>query len=591
MNAPHVAEASRDYLTQLAPPLVRHFDLLASAPQGVARLRELILSLAVRGKLVPQDPADEPASVLLERIRAEKDKLIAEGKIKKGKPLAAIPDDEKPFELMAGWSWVTFGGYCSAFNTGPFGSMVHKDDYVAGGIPFINPSHMVGGWIVPDLDVAVSPAMASNLSSYRLSEGDVVLARRGEVGRYALVTAAEDGWLCGTGSFFAKFHPDCNRAFLGLLLKDPTLREHLQSESVGSTMTNLNQRILLETVLGIPPAAEQARIVAKVEELMVLCDLLEEKGRLEAEQHRRLVATLFDSLTSAESAHELAESWQRIAAHFDLLLDRPEAVDALEQTVLQLAVRGLLVPQDPADEPASRLLERIRREKDRLIAAGKIKRDKSLASINEDETPFELPNGWGWGRLGEVTDISSGVTLGRKTPLKSPVSLPYLRVANVQRWKLVLQDVKEVVIDAFELERFQLRTGDLLMTEGGDWDKVGRTCIWRNELPTCLHQNHVFKVRRVFDEWQPLWAELYLNSTYARAYFASSAKQTTNLASINMTQLKSCVFPIPPLTEQARIIARVEELRRLCADLRAWLSHRKDIQRALSAALVEQVAA
>jgi type I restriction enzyme S subunit len=149
--------------------------------------------------------------------------------------------------------------------------------------------------------------------------------------------------------------------------------------------------------------------------------------------------------------------------------------------------------------------------------------------------------------------------------------LPYLRVANVQRWKLKLGSMKEVIIDERELDRFQICSGDLLITEGGDWDKVGRTAIWRDQLPTCLHQNHVFKVRGVMDEWCPEWAELYLNSDIARSYFAASAKQTTNLASINMTELKNCVFPLPPRLEQERIAKRFETLWDMCSDLRTKL--------------------
>ncbi len=176
---------------------------------------------------------------------------------------------------------------------------------------------------------------------------------------------------------------------------------------------------------------------------MRLCDALEAKGQLEAAQHAQLVTTLLGTLTESDTPAQLAENWQRLATHFDLLLDRPEAVDALEQTILQLAVRGLLVPQDPTDEPASELLKKIRLEKDRLILEGKIKRDKPLAAIAEEEQPFALPQGWEWVRFGEIVLISSGVTLGRKTAIPVPISLPYLRVANVQRWHLNLTSIKE----------------------------------------------------------------------------------------------------------------------------------------------------
>ena len=267
--------------------LLSNLNLLATAPGGVARLRELILTLAVQGKLVPQDPADEPASVLLRKIRAEKDRLIAEGKIKKDKPLAEIAEEEKPFELPVGWEWVRFGEYFFELCTGPFGSVIHKEDYVEGGVPLINPSHMIGGRISHDPSVSVSLEMSIQLRAYRLSPGDVVLARRGEVGRYALVTEAQDGWLCGTGSFFVKLHDSCNREFFGLVLEDPDLRRHLQGESVGSTMVNLNQRILVETPMALPPLAEQSRIVTRVTQLRRLCfELRQRLAEREAVQAR-----------------------------------------------------------------------------------------------------------------------------------------------------------------------------------------------------------------------------------------------------------------------------------------------------------------
>ena len=225
--------------------------------------------------------------------------------------------------------------------------------------------------------------------------------------------------------------------------------------------------------------------------------------------------------------------------------------------MLQLAVRGLLVPQDASEGTGDDLLERLVRA---ARTSGKRVRTE-LLPLTQEDGPFIIPPAWAWTRFGEVADVSGGVTLGRKGALAQPVTLPYLRVANVQRGKLNLSaEVKTVAVDTAELPRFQLKFGDLLITEGGDWDKVGRTCIWREEIATCLHQNHVFKARGHTSEWLPAWGELYLNSADARVYFAASAKQTTNLASINMTELRNCMFPLPPVAEQNRILARVEEL-------------------------------
>ena len=563
--------------------LLSNLNLLATAPNGVARLRELILTLAVQGKLVPQDPKDEPARALLKKIRAEKDRQISAGKIKRDKPLAGIAEDEKPFALPQGWEWSNLAtvGVINPRNDA-------SDEAIAS---FVE---------MRSIPAAFSAAHTTESRPWRDIKSGFTQFAEGDVGVAKITPCFENGKSTvfenlsnGIGAGTTELHivrplGGIAPRYVLLFLKTPAFLMNGESVMTGSAGQKRMPRTYFEsTPFPLPPLAEQSHIVTRVEELMHLCDALEAKGQLEAKQHAQLVSTLLGTLTESETPEELADNWQRIATHFDLLLDRPEAVDALEQTILQLAVRGLLVPQDPQDEPASELLKRIRAEKDRLIAEGKVKRDKLLAEIATDDRPFEAPIGWQWVRLGDVVLISSGVTLGRKTAIPSPVSLPYVRVANVQRWHLNLSSMKEVVIDNTELERFKLASGDLLITEGGDWDKVGRTSIWRDELPTCLHQNHVFKARGTSTDWNPVWAELFLNSSIARNYFASSAKQTTNLASINMTQLKDCVFPVPPVSEQSRIVTRVTQLRRMCAELRQRLTAASERQSQLAQCLVE----
>jgi type I restriction enzyme S subunit len=575
-------EPSAKYLVNLQPPLVRHFDLIAQAPGGVARLRELILTLAVQGKLVPQDPSDEPASELLKKIRAEKDRLIAEGKIKRDKPLAEIADEEKPFELPEGWIWTSLAavGIINPRNDA-------ADETVAS---FVQMS---------SIPVQFSEAHAEELRPWNAIKSGFTHFAEGDVGVAKITPCFENGKSTvfrnlsnGIGAGTTELHivrplGGIDPRYVLLFLKTPTFLKEGEAVMTGSAGQKRLPRSYFENKpFSLPPLIEQSRIVTRVEELMQLCDALEASGQLEAQQHAQLVNTLLGTLTQSETPEALADNWQRIATHFDVLLDRPEAVDALEQTILQLAVRGLLVPQDPTDEPASVLLQKIRTEKDHLIAQGKIKRDKPLPPITDEEKPFELPQGWALARFGDLAQISSGVTLGRKTPISKPLLLPYLRVANVQRWTLKLESMKEVIIDEKELDRFQICSGDLLITEGGDWDKVGRTAIWQDQLPTCLHQNHVFKARGVTAEWCPAWAELYLNSDIARSYFAASAKQTTNLASINMTELKNCVFPLPTSFEQSRIITRVNELRSLCSSLRNHLASGQAVKLSLADALI-----
>lgn len=400
--------------------LLSNLDVLATAPGGVARLRELILTLAVQGKLVPQDPADEPASVLLKKIRTEKDRLIAEGKIRRDKPLAEIAEEEKPFGLPQGWEWVRLNALLQKIGAGstPLGG---REIYVSSGVKFLRSQNVWNDGLRLDGVAYIRPETHAKMAGTVVAANDLLFNITGaSIGRCAVVPSDFDEANVSQHVTIVRTVLPALNAFLHKVLVSRHVQQAVMDVQVGVSREGLSIAKLGHFLIPVPPLAEQSRIVTRVEELMRLCDALEAKGRLEAAQHAQLVSTLLGQLTASTTPEKLQESWQRVAQHFDLLLDRPAAVDALEQTILQLAVRGLLVPQDPSDEPASVLLQKIRLEKDRLIAEGKIKRDKPLAPIAKDETPFEVPVGWEWARLGEIVLISSGVTLGRKTSIPSP---------------------------------------------------------------------------------------------------------------------------------------------------------------------------
>ncbi len=565
--------------------LLSNLDVLATAPGGVARLRDLILTLAVQGKLVPQDPADEPASELLKKIRAEKDRLIAAGEIKRDKALAEIAEEEKPFELPVGWEWSRCAHYFLELCTGPFGSVIHQQDYVLDGVPLINPSHMICGRIVHDPRVTLKSEDAGRLSAYALSAGDLVLARRGEVGRYALVTEQEQGWLCGTGSFFIRLHPLCNREYLGFVFTDSGFRKHLQGESVGTTMTNLNQGILLDALISLPPLAEQSRIVTRVEELMRLCDALEAKGQLEAAQHAQLVSTLLGTLTASSTPDELADNWQRVAQHFDLLLDRPAAVDALEQTILQLAVRGLLVPQDPSDEPASQLIERIqssRRTKRRVLAP-------SVDLI--ESAGIELPMGWAWAVIDQLSaDIEYAITdgpFGANLKTEHYIAASGYRVVRLQNigyGEFRAEHHAYIEKERFEkLKKHQVYADDLLVA--GLVDESIRCCSVPESLGPAIVKADCYRFA-VHEALRSDYVNLYLGSKIAHE-FAAVHHHGLTLTRIGLGNFRTIPVPLPPLAEQSRIVTRVESLRRLCADLRQRLAARQVVQTQLANALVD----
>ncbi len=243
------------------------------------KLRQQILQEAIEGKLSQdwraENPNAEPAGKLLKRIQAEKQQLIKDKKIKNQKPLPAISEAEKPFELPEGWAWCRLGDLLNKFSTGPFGSMLHKSDYVPGGIPLVNPTNIVNGAIIPNRKMMIDQRTKKRLSKYILKVGEFIIARRGDLSKCAVIGKQEDGWLCGTGSFFIEPSKNISKEFFMKTYRSCFFQKQLADTSVGSTMANLNQKILNESLFPLPPLAEQKAIVAKVEKLLSLCDQLQ----------------------------------------------------------------------------------------------------------------------------------------------------------------------------------------------------------------------------------------------------------------------------------------------------------------------------
>jgi type I restriction enzyme S subunit len=537
--------------------LLSNLDLLATAPGGVARLRELILTLAVQGKLVAQDPNDEPASELLKKIRAEKDRLIAEGKIKRDKPLVVIAEDEKPFELPVGWEWVRLGTLTNIST----GKLDANAAVVDGQYPFFTCSN-------------------TPLSIDRFSfDCSAIL-------------------LAGNGDFNLKHYTGKFDAYQRTYVIEPILLDlrflyftlskyigELTKNQRGSAIPYLKLGDITNPAIPIPPTAEQSRIVTRVEELMRLCDALEAKGQLETTQHAQLVNTLLATLTESETPAQLADNWHRIATHFDLLLDRPAAIHALEQTILQLAVRGLLVPQDPQDEPASELLKKIRAEKDKLIAEGKIKRDKPLPPIAEDEQPFGLPPGWEWVPIETLADVGTGTTPSRDNiAFFSGGSIPWVTSGETGKPFIAetAQYVTELALSQTSLTVYPV--GTLIVAMYGQGKTRGQVSELQIEATTNQACAAIVLVEP--SSAHRSFVKLVFEKSYDEIRELSAGGAQPNL---NVGKIKSTLIPLPPLAEQSRIVTRVAQLRRLCADLRQRLAASQSTQAHLAEALVDTV--
>lgn len=571
-----VNDRSAKYLRVLPPKLVQHFEQIATAPGSVALLRELILALAVQGKLVRQDSHEESANGTLERSRAEMRERMQEGKAKREKPSAVIVDEELPFSLPCGWQW------CRLTDTGEYvnGLAFKASDFLPCGLPVIRIQNLSGRSSEFNRVDGVFPA------SVLVRAGDILVSWSATLD--AFIWRGESGVL-NQHIFRVEPSPAVDKGFLYWLLKWAIRDLAASDHAHGLVMSHINRGPFLSKPIGLPPLAEQSRIVARIEELMRLCDALESKGQLEAAQHAQLVQTLLGALTTSNSPKELADNWQRVATHFDLLFDRPEAIDALEQTIQQLAVRGLLVAQDPHDEPARELLKKIRAEKDRLIAEGVIKPDKLLPSTTLLDKPFVVPENWEWCRLVDVA--LRGPTNGLSPrPTDTPTDVRCLSLSATTQGFFRPECFKYVEIQAAEAEPFRLERGDLLIQRGNSLDYVGIAALYDGPDGAYIFPDLMMRLR-LSHLVEAAYVHMALVCNEGRDYFKRNATGTQGtMPKVNQATVGGAPLPLPPAAEMLRIVARVASLRSLCADLRQRLVARQSTQAHLAEALIDEVA-
>ncbi|HCN6213450.1 restriction endonuclease subunit S [Escherichia coli] len=502
---------------------------------GIKKLRELILELAVRGKLVPQDPNDEPASELLKRIAAEKAELVKQGKIKKQKPLPEISEEEKPFELPEGWEWVTLATVGEIVGGG-----TPKSDnpqfWAKNGIKWITPADLYGlkGKYITSGARDISPAGLSNSSARLMPKGSVLFSSRAPIG-YVAIADAELSTNQGFKSCVPYIKESAEYIYYFLLAS----AKKIDAEASGTTFKEVSGAIVSKILLPLPPLSEQLKIVSRANELMSLCDQLEQQSLTSLDAHQQLAETLLGTLTDSQNAEELAENWARISEHFDTLFTTEASVDALKQTILQLAVMGKLVPQDPNDEPASELLKRIAQEKAQLVKEGKIKKQKPLPPISDEEKPFELPDGWEWCRL---NDLFSFITDGdHQAPPKSDTGIPFLVIGNLNKGIVSFDECKYVPIDYYERLDWSRKPcqGDVLYTVTGSY---GIPIIVDNNEPFCV-QRHVAILKSCSNTPITYLRYLFL-SKYSYAY---AEKIATGIAqkTVPLTGLRLMPIPVP----------------------------------------------
>jgi len=322
---------------------------------------------------------------------------------------------------------------------------------------------------------------------------------------------------------------------------------------------------------------------------MALCDRLEARQADADSAHAQLVQALLSSLTQANDAEDFSQSWQRLSEHFHTLFTTESSIDALKQTLLQLAVMGKLVPQDPSDEPARELLKSIRLERQAAIF-GRNKLEKLSSSDTEDELSFRLPSQWSLARLGEL--VISGPSNGN-SPKPVSVETPYrcLTLSATTRGTFNNQCYKFVDIDADTASKYFLKEGDLLIQRANSIDYVGVSAVYNGPDDQFIFPDLMMRLR-VSQYLNLPFIHAYLSSITGRAYFRSHASGTQgNMPKINQGTVVNAPIPIPPLAEQHRIVAKIDQLMALCDQLKARLNQARQVHEHLASALVEQAVA
>ncbi|WP_144357718.1 restriction endonuclease subunit S [Shewanella xiamenensis] len=362
----------------------------------------------------------------------------------------------------------------------------------------------------------------------------------------------------------------------GLFLRSIELIGTAGQDNISVTKSRL-------VVLPVPPLAEQYRIVAKVDELMALCDQLEQRSESQLAAHQTLVDTLLATLTDSSDADELAQNWARLSTHFDTLFTTEASIDALKQTILQLAVMGKLVPQDPSDEPASVLLERIAAEKAQLIKEKKIKKKKNIVDFEGlDDLKKQIPNSWEWIRLADTADLVRG---GSPRPAGDPRfyggNIPFLKVGDITRKKSKFVEGFNSTITEAGLHKTRLiETRTVLLSNSGATLGIPAICTFSatfNDGVAAFVEQSKF----IFDEY------LYLYLSTISKWFLDIASRGQGQPNLNTDIIKATWFALPPLEEQHRIVARVDKLMTLCDQLKSRLQTSQQTQLALAESLVE----
>ncbi|TCP66134.1 restriction endonuclease subunit S [Sphingomonas sp. PP-CE-1G-424] len=547
--------------------LLEHYARIADAPDAIARLRRFVLDLAVRGKLVEQDAADEPSSALFERLVAAKNKLVASEGFNTASEALERKPNEFPFNLPHSWIWCWLDDIAAIARGGsprPIQDFMTAEE---NGIPWIKIGDAVRGEVyINQVKERIRPEGAKR--SRMVFPGDLLLSNSMSFG-FPYITnvtgCIHDGWLV-----IRIPENMVDKRYLQSLFLSDFARKAFANAAAGAVVQNLNADKVRRLPVPLPPLTEQHRIVAKVDKLMALCDQLE-AARAAREAARDTFTLSALAKLNAPDPETFAEDARFTLANLTPLATRPDQIKQLRQTILDLAVHGRLVEQDPSDEPVANQLQRISGERHSLVQAKAIRREKPLDPIGGEHAPFEIPPVWAWCRIGDAALFTQYGTSEKSEP--GPQGVPVLTMGNIQDGRVVWNNEKRIPASSEELPSLYLKKFDLLYNRTNSAELVGKTGIYLGEDDCRTFASYLIRIRCSVENSLPAYVNLAMNApVFRETQIVPLIKQQTGQANVNGTALKNMRIPLPPLAEQHRIIAKVDELMVLCDQLEASIT-------------------
>ena len=548
-----------------AQTFLDNFGTIARAPGGIDQLRQLVLNLAVRGALIDQDLGEEPVENALCSLWETKSEFLKAKVQGRTKIPRVVDDSERTSEVPNGWSWARID------DTGQYvnGLAFKAADWQNSGIPIIRIQNL------SDPSKEFNYTHGNHPADQMVVTGDLLVSWSATLDVFV--------WDRGDGAVnqhIFKVIPEervVAKSFLFYLLKH-TIQVLAASDALhGLAMKHINRGPFVSHPVLIPPLAEQHRIVAKVDELMALCDQLETQQQTRTQTTTKLRASALNALTTAETADDLQTAWQRIHTNWETLVSGSQSVANLREAIFSLAIRGRLTEQDSAEGTAAELLAEVQ-------AVRRTKGLKNFPVEGQEEGEFRLPQSWDWAEFGVITEKRLGKMLDKAKNSGTPRQ--YLRNVNVRWFAFNLDDLAFMRIEDHELDEFRLQIGDLLICEGGE---PGRAAVCDGSVEGLIFQKALHRAR-------PLAG---IDSNYLAltlrdgAASARLSRYFTGATIKHLTGKSLALFPVPlpPMAEQRRIVSKVDELMDLCDQLEAHLVERDRVGEALAASVVDAFAA